>query len=186
MNSKVKQIIDGNNNNQTNIGQVIANLNSTSSIIAIALPRIAELVSTDEIAELDITAFDINDKITYNNVKSFKVILDEFGRFGTEIDSIYDIFENENPGFKGSVSSYFRTKYLLMKQKIAENNPEKELIELIRENADLILSTTISNFKEDLKQSNNVTIRTEEIEAVAVAVVCHAFVMCKILEKPTK
>lgn len=180
----MKQTILGSNNNQTSIGTVIAQLSNTSSIIANALPKIAELVNSSEADQNDTTAFDIEDKITYNNVISFKDVFNEYASFGPKIDEIYDTYENDSPGFKSSISRYFKTKYQLTRNTYANAASGKQVIDVVKENADKILTDVIEGFKKDLQAANNLTLKMEDLDVCAVTVVCHAFTACKILEKP--
>src|SRR5690606_20147358 len=122
-------------------------LSNISSTIASALPQIAELVRTTEIDENDTEAFDINDKISYNNVKNFKDFLDDYAAYGPKIDDIYDSYENENPGLKKEISNYFKNKYRLIRNNYINENTNKTLIESVKENADKILSDIVNLFK---------------------------------------
>ena len=74
----MNQSIDGNNNTQINIGEVKNQLSNTSSIIATALPRIAALVNSSEVDQNDTIPFEIEQKISHNNLKAFKEILDDY------------------------------------------------------------------------------------------------------------
>lgn len=183
MASKVSQTAEGDNNKLFNIEELNASLNNISSIVAKAAPRIAEIVSSSSDSSNDTVAYEIGDKISHNNVQSFAEILDEYGRFGPPIDEIYDEYDNQDPGFKKKILAYFRSKYLVKKAglKVPEG---KTLLEAVRANADSILLQIFEEFKTDLKNSNNLTLRLEEVESCALAVTCHAFIQCKILEKP--
>lgn len=179
-----KQTAKGDGNTQISIQEFNANIGNISSILASAVPRISTLVSTGEMGANDTTAYDLEEKITYNNVQTFKEILDEYGQFGPQIDGIYDEYDNDKPGFKNSVFKYFKTKYLLKKQQLHSQSPTTDVIQVVRENADKIIRDIYEEFKADLKASNNLTLSMEEVEACALAVTCHAFIQCKILEKP--
>lgn len=179
----MSQTILGSNNNQINVGTVISQLSNTSSIIANALPKIAELVNSSDVDQNDTTAFDIEHKIAYNNVNGFKDIFNEYASFGPQIDGIYDTYENESAGFKNSISRYFKLKYQLVRNNYTTSGVKP--IDVVKENADKILTDIINDFKKDLQASNNLSLKTEEFDVCAVVVICHAFTMCKILEKPT-
>jgi len=180
----MNQSIDGNNNTQINIGEVKNQLSNTSSIIATALPRIAALVNSSEVDQNDTIPFEIEQKISHNNLKAFKEILDDYVLFGPKVDEIYNEFENNSPGFKNSISRYFKNKYHLVRNNLVANANGSSVIDVVKANSDRILSDIIKELKIDLQSSNNLSLKVEEIETCAVTVVCHAFTMCKILEKP--
>lgn len=181
----MSQSIEGNNNTQINIGEVKNQLSNTSSIIATALPRIADLVNTSEVDQNDTIPFEIEQKISHNNVTAFKEILDEYVLFGPKVDEIYNEFENDNPGFKNSISRYFKNKYQLVRNNLVTNAGGLSVLDVVKNNSDRILSDIIKELKADLQSANNLSLKIEEIDTCAVTVVCHAFTMCKILEKPS-
>lgn len=178
------QTAKGNNNTQVNIQEFNANLNNITSIIASVVPKIASLTASSEANASDITAYEFDAKISYNNVNTFKEILDEYGQYGPQIDSVYEEYDNERPGFKDSVFRYFKTKYLLKKQQLHTENPTQEILSIVRANSDQIMRSIFEEFKTELKSSNNLTLSIEEVDTCALAVTCHAFFQCKILEKP--
>lgn len=180
MNQKAK----GNNNTQVAIENFNSNVNNISSIIANVLPNVSSIVSSDETLENDTTAYQIDDKITHNNLRTFNEIIDEYGEYGQKIDDLYNEFDNSQPGFRKNVFKYFRTKYLLKKERLCSEAPDEETIEVIRKNSDKVIRDIFEEFKSEILKSNNLTINLEEVETCALAVTCHAFINCKILEKP--
>ncbi len=180
--TKIEQKIDGNNNTTLAVGNI--NFNNISSTLAGVMPKISEIVRSEVEKPNDTKAYDIGEKITHNNIKAFKQIMDEYASFGTKIDELYNEYDNSNPGFKKSVLNYFRTKYLLRKTKLQMDNPNAELMDVIRANADTVIQDIYSEFKSALEKTNNLNIPMEDIETCSLAVTCHAFIECKILEKP--
>lgn len=181
-----KQQIKGNNNNQISIDEFNFNVGNISSILATAIPKIATLVSEIEDTAQDTIAFDLEEKIEYNNVRTFRPLLDEYGQFGPQIDGIYDEYDNHRPGFKRTVLRYFKNKYLLTLLQYHSKAPNVGKLEVVRENADNILADVYGEFKSELVNANNLSLQMEEVDTCALAVTCHAFFQCKILEKPKK
>lgn len=181
-----KQEIKGNNNTQVAIDEFNVNVGNISSILATAINDIAEMVSETEDATQDTVPFDLEEKIEYNNVRSFRPLLDEYGQFGPQIDDIYDEYDNGRPGFKRTVLRYFKTKYLLTLQHYHSQNPNASTIDVVRTHADKILNDVFAEFRDELAGAKNLSLQMEEIDTCALAVTCHAFFQCKILEKPKK
>lgn len=181
-----KQTIKGNNNFATIVEMFNANVSNLSSILAGVIKDIASLVNCEEVNANDTVAYDIEDKITHNNVRSFKPIIDEYGQYGTKIDNLYDEYDGNQPGFKKSVFRYFKNKYILKLEMLSSNDPEQDKMDIVRSHSDTILRDIYTEFKDDLKASKNLTISIEEIDTCALAVICHAFIQCKLLEKPPR
>ena len=187
MSNKISQKINGDNNVQIAIENFSANVTQISSILAEALPKVSDLLSKQgDDSQNDTLPYEIEDKIEHNHVQTFRSIIDEYGEYGIQIDTIYDEYDDNVPGFKKKVFRYFSTKYALKKEQLLSKNNGEDQLEVIRSNSDSILRETFNEFRDDLKNSDNLNISIEEIDACALAVVCHAFISCKILEKPKK
>ena len=181
----IKQKATGNYNVQQVIHNFFLNINNVSSIIADALPEIAKIVENEVDITNDTIPYHIEDKITYNNLKIFTEIIKEYGTYGEKIDELYDEYDNSSPGFKKKILKYFKTKYILEKQNILMKNKNYEPLEIVKQNSDRIMQNIFEIFINELKKSNNLKIDMEQIDACALAVICHAFISCRILEKPS-
>ena len=158
-----------------------------SSLIAKLLPRIANIVSDKKAAVSDTTPYDIGDKIEYNNVILLKEIIDKYGVYWLKIEELYNEHNNAMPGFRKKVMTYFSNKYMLVRARVCSLQPNGPPLVVVKKSADKIIETIVEEFKSDLMNSkdlNIINISMEEVETCALAVVCHAFIECKILEKP--
>ena len=177
------QTIEGNNNSQQ-INNFYSHISNISSTLVKIMPQIAEIVKLETDDESDVKPYKIDDKISYNSLNTFKDIIEEYGQFGVKIDSLYDEYDNNNPGFKRSAFNYFKAKYQLKKQELHAKQPKKKSIEVVRANSDKIIRDIFDDFVKEIKKSNNLNVSLEDIETCALAITCHAFIQCKILEKP--
>lgn len=185
MSDKINQKIKGNHNQQFNADNMTFSSSNISTSLSVLLPRMAIiLLNEDQVDDNDTSPYRPEDKIIYNNVLAFKPIIDEYGTYSTQIDILYEQFEDEQPLFKKKIFKYFRTKYILKKQMLMINNKPLTEIEIIRNNSDEILRSVFEEFKTDLLKANNLTIMVEDLDYCALALTCHAFFNCKILEKP--
>ncbi|MBK8202863.1 MAG: hypothetical protein IPK68_11255 [Bdellovibrionales bacterium] len=73
-----------------------------------------------------------------------------------------------------------------MLKKQAQTTKGTTDLEIIRSNADELISKVAEEIKNDLSSSNSTVINREDLEFSSIAMTCHAFINCKILEKPTK
>jgi uncharacterized phage infection (PIP) family protein YhgE len=171
MNKKTDQTAIGNN-----ITQVINNLDKLNSTISILLPEISNLINAEESPlNNDFQSFDIEKKLVYNKLDSFGRVIDEYLHFCTAIDSLYKVFDDKEPGFKKKILRYFTSKYLIQKLKHIND---------IKSNSDLLIADIIQIVSNDVKKSKNIKLNLEEIDPGVMALIVHAFINCKILEKP--
>ena len=181
----IHQEAKGSGNTQVAIENFNQNADKLSSLLAQVLPSIAAIVFGEEVAVNDTVPYEIDDKIEYNNVKSYKEIIAAYGMYGVKIDELYNEYNNARPGFRKRVLSYFSTKYRLAKETVCSLAPDTDPLIAVRASADKIIRTVFEKFKFDLMNSKDLNISMEEVETCALAVVCHAFIECKILEKPS-
>lgn len=181
----IRQEAQGSGNIQVAIENFNQNVGKLPSLIGKVLPRIAEIVSNGNATSSDTNPYEIDSKIEYNNVTSFKEIIDNYGGYGVKIDELYDERNNFEPGFRKKVLSYFGNKYMLKKERLVHTaGSGSSPIDTIKKSADDIIRDIFDEFKSDLVKSKNLDISMEEVETCALVVVCHAFIECKILEKP--
>lgn len=180
----INQSANGDNNLQVVIKEFHANVANISSILAAAMPKVAALVQNQPAAESDTVPYEIEEKISYNKINSYKEVLNEYAQYGTQIDAIYDEYDNSSPGFKSTALRYFATKYLLIKEELLSLNSGAPVLDVVTANADKIMRDVFEKFRNDLKSAKNLAINLEEIDTCALALTCHAFIQCKILEKP--
>lgn len=183
MTTNNSQSIKGDNNSQI-INNFANNIDNISSILANLMQPIAEMVDSFDETTNDTSVYKIEDKISYNKLRTFKEIVEQYGQYGLKIDGLYEEYDNNKPGTKKAIFKYFQTKYFLKKEEYHSKEPDKEAILVVQENSDKIIREIYEAFLIDIKKTKNLNIIMEHIETCALAVTCHAFIQCKILEKP--
>jgi len=178
----INQSIEGNNNIQAVFQEKVGNL---ASVLAGIMPQIANLVDSAKDDVNDVTPYEIEQKIQYNKIYAYKEIIDAYGQYGTRIDEIYNEYNNGKPGSKKKIFNYFRAKYRLKKAELLSENATGDPTEVVKNNSDKIIAAISKAFLDDLKVAKNLEIDIEDLETCVLAITCHAFIECKILEKPT-
>jgi hypothetical protein len=130
---------------------------------------------------------EIEEKITFNNVIKYKLLIENnFSENGYYLDSAYESLDYDTPGRKKLFLSYINSLYLSVLGEYLKASTSSEKLEVIRGNSDNIITVVINKLL--TKISNNSTgiehISSESIEYNVIAIVCHAFVDCKVLENP--
>lgn len=130
---------------------------------------------------------EIEEKISYNNVVVYKPLIEtNFSENGYYLDSAYEALDYDTPGRKKIFLGYINSLYLAILGEHLKKNATLDKIEIIRNNSDNILVEVINTML--LKIANNPQtiehISSESIEYNVIAIVCHAFVDCKVLENP--
>ena len=127
-------------------------------------------------------AFNIGEKIEYNNIKQNKSLIEEHKAYHAKISSIYSELEDQGSFKKDKLLRIIRTIYLKNKGKYVLNHPNP--IELVRAHADDIIDgvendilNAISRDKSDFQ---------DEIAFGVTMIIVDAFMRCKILEEPKK
>jgi len=133
--------------------------------------------------------YDIEEKIEYNNLKKYKVLVEDYGVYGYIVDSVYSALDMEKPNSKKKFMQFIKLQYkkilgeLLLISHQKKNQSER--IDIIREHSDLIMDKVQENLKRTFLESNdNDKIFIEELDYCLTLIACHAFIDCKILERP--
>ena len=185
MSDNIKQNIVGDHNKQTIIKNYHNHVGNISTLLGEILPEISKIVHNRKEKENDIIPYNIEEKVQYNNISSpLKEIIEDFGQYEQKINTIYDEHENHNPGFKTKILQYFKIKYIFKKDELLINYKDKNSMQVIQSNSNKITHEIFYEFLENLKNANNISISMEELQSCALTIVCHAFINCKILEKP--
>ncbi len=130
---------------------------------------------------------EIEEKISFNNVISYKALIEtNFSENGFYLDSAYEALDSDTPGRKKLFLGFINQLYLSILGEHIKKNSQLDKLTVIRANADTILVEVINSLL--IRISNNVKsiehISSENIENIVIAIVCHAFVDCKVLENP--
>ncbi len=138
----------------------------------------------EAIGELD--EIIISEKISYNNLDSFKEYIDDFKIFQGKIDTIYTVAESNGSNKKSLILRSIREKYLKIK---AELLPKHQLegdsdIDSLRRCAGEIFLKVQEKIRNQVIMSDNLIAPQETLDLALGIIVVDAFIRCKIMEAP--
>lgn len=158
------------------------------SKVAIIIPILSKAVEKFEDKNLHkkvIQPYDISQKINYNDLKEYKGIVEKYGQYRQVLDTTYEEVDNQNPGTKGKILRFINLCYDQIKAKHIKNiGARSDVMEVIRKNADLIMTEVKDCVKESTIIDSDFKVSIEEFQVCLVIIICHAFIACKILEEP--
>jgi len=172
---------------ETYLNKVISFQNNPSDVNFIVLSLYNSLIdNSTSIDKLNIPPA-IDEKIKFNNVIIYKSLIEEnFSENGYYLDSAYDALDYEIPGRKKLLLKYIHSLYLSVLGEYLKRDNSKDRMDIIKSNADNIITKIINllllRIEKNTKTLEHISI--ESIEYNVIAIVCHAFVDCKILENP--
>ncbi len=118
----------------------------------------------------EVNSFEIERKITYNNLSSAKSLIKEYQIYYGKVDKKYSELDSLGHNKSNSVLSNIKRKYRQLKNK----QKDDELFESI-----------IQQIQEEIIQSPNFTkIPIDELELCVDILIVDAFIRCKIFENP--
>jgi C-terminal domain 10 of the ABC-three component (ABC-3C) systems len=156
-------------------------LNKNPSLLNILISAISEIdLFVEETTSQAMKAFDIDEKIEYNDIKRNKALIDNYKVFYKKINSLYQTLEEQGSFKKENLLRNIKNIYVKTKGKYIENSSDP--IRIIRENADNI----IEDVQEELliKAEKHTTSFSEDISVGVSLIMVDSFMRCKILEEP--
>jgi hypothetical protein len=120
----------------------------------------------------EINSFEIDRKISHNNLNSAKTIIDDYIVHYGRVDKIYSEFDTQGSNKSNSVLSTIRQEYVKAKIKLTDDQLFFEVISKVQEKV--------------LNSSNYSSIPFDELELCVNILVVDAFIRCKIFENPDK
>lgn len=175
------------NNTTINIAAP-GNLRALSSSLAKLIPRIASIVSSAQTQPLSDPP-GIFEKIEYNRVIGHRIWIENFGQYGKPIEALYDEVEMSNPGMKNKILGDIKAKYIQAKTSLvqaARLSGQDQILELLRTNSDALIAAVYDMLRQQIRASRTADLTAEDIDQGTIAVVCHAFIQCRILENPPR
>lgn len=124
-------------------------------------------------------SFDIDQKISFNNLSTSRGLIEEFSAFSTLLDSLYNAADQQSPGMKTRVLTNMKIQYRKKTMVVPELSKTDILSSLISDLKSKLATTTI-----ELPKEVSASIYDEDLETCAVIIVCHAFMNCKIMDRP--
>lgn len=178
----------------------------TSSIDIVRSPSIfmnlVEIIASmdnyqDRSLQDDFSTYDIEGKIDFNDIIKYRSRIEDFYLYNNMIEKSYQALNEKMPAARekslNRINQYYRDcvgdlqiknkEYL----KKIECKIEKSMaiLQIIKDNSDDIIRCVIEHVKKTCNNALNATaVSIEEIEMHAAYIVFHAFVECKVLEKP--
>ncbi len=123
---------------------------------------------TEPIAEIN--SFEINRKISHNNLNAAKVIIDDYSVHYGRVDKIYTEYDSLGSNKSSSVLSTIRQEYAKSKSGLTDDQLFFEVIAKVEEKV--------------LNSSNYTAIPFDELELCINILVVDTFIRCKIFENP--
>lgn len=145
----------------------------------------------------DYSTYDIDGKIDFNEVIKYRSRIEDFYLYNNMIEKSYQALNEKMPAARekslNRINQYYHDcigdlqienkEYLKKIECKIEKN--KAFLQIIKDNSDEIIHCVIENVKKTCINALNATaVSIEEIEMHAAYIVFHAFVECKVLEKP--
>ena len=118
----------------------------------------------------EINSFEIDRKITHNNLTTSKDIIDDYRIHYGRVDKIYSEFDTFGSNKSSSVLSTIKQEYLKAKSNLTDDGLFFEVIEKVQEKV--------------MGSANYSPIPFDELELCINILVVDAFIRCKILENP--
>lgn len=123
---------------------------------------------TEPVAEIN--SFEIDRKISHNNLNAAKSIIDDYTVHYGRVDKIYTEFDSQGSNKSSSVLSTIRQEYAKAKSSLTDDQLFFEVISKVEEKV--------------LNSSNYTAIPFDELELCINILVVDAFIRCKIFENP--
>jgi hypothetical protein len=118
----------------------------------------------------EVNSFEIDRKITHNNLNSAKIIIDDYSLHYSRVDKIYTEFDSQGSNKSSSVLSTIRQEYAKLKRNLTDDELFFNIVSKVQEKV--------------LNSSNYTSIPFDELELCINILVVDAFIRCKIFENP--
>lgn len=148
-----------------------------NTLVNILGSKMNEILDLPEALEAPNTAV----KISYNNLKRYKLIIREYAPYQIKLNKIYEEIEKEGSNKKYIILNMIKMIYIRIR---GEYN---DLCE-IKENSDAIMDKVIDHIWEKIEDAPNKIEQfdQETIEFSLMIIIVDAFMRCNILEEPQK
>ena len=171
------------------LGSILKFQNNPSDVNAVVLSLYNAIVDNTNDLEGRALPPEIEEKISFNNVIIYRPLIESnYSENGFYLDSAYESLDYDTPGRKKTFLRYINSVYLSIIGEYLKNNPSLDRLEIIKSNSDNIIIKVINALLLRIANNNsNIEhISSESIEYTIIAIVCHAFVDCKVLENPNR
>lgn len=185
----------GSRNTQVVFNDAVVDIVRSPSIFMDLVAILAIQPSQSDLSD-DFVEYNIESKIEHNFVIKHREKIESYYAYVSMIDNAYQTLCEMSPSARETALSNINSCYkncvgdLLLENKISlinKNREERERfrLELIQQHADLIIDCVIHHVQRTCSKSLTATqCSIEEIQNHSELIVFHAFVECKVLEKP--
>jgi len=159
--------------------QLSDKIKKNPSMLRNTINAISKIDIDDPVNNQAVSAFNISDKISFNAVKRYAPLIQEYKVYHHKINSLYDELEEQGSLKKSKILQTVRSYYLKVKGAYVDG--EKDSVELIRENSDDIIEDVCKALTDKLESSG---LFEDDVIFGVDLVMVDAFMRCKILEEP--
>jgi hypothetical protein len=182
-----RQLIDGDSNQQA--GRDILNVYSGGAILTRLPSLLADIVpllsrSADPVDDQPLS-YEVTAKIEHNSLRAYRDWIEGYSSYGHIVDNAYEELDAAQPGARHKILRQFKARYDVVKAEVIEASSEPDPLSAIRASADKILRRIYDQVEAEIRQSGSKVVNSQDVEPCAIMLVCHAFISCKILERPT-
>jgi len=143
------------------------------------------ICTTEEYEYPEKTKYKIEKKIKFNHISKYYDIINDWGIYGSIVDSIYNTLDDEKPNSKTKFLLNINRMYKATLGEFKNELNTSDKYKVIESCSDKIMDSIYLQLRNDLLSSNLTdTIHQEDIDLCVTIIICKAFVDCKILEVP--
>ena len=173
--------------NNGTINYQLQNNTKIPSMITEIVKTLGNIYVDNENESSSFVAFEIDDKIQHNSIIKYREIIRAYAIYFYQCENAMDLYDNSNIDSKARILHCVKIWYLEFKGDLLllfKDSHQTE-IELVRDNADLLIENIYQKIKEAIVgSSNNTSMNIEDVDLGVICFVCYCFMKCKILEKP--
>jgi hypothetical protein len=161
--------------------------NNPSDVNHVVLTLFNTINEDDNASEKRNLPPEIEEKINFNNVVVYRPLIENnYSENGFYLDTAYEALDSDTPGRRKTFLRYLNFLYLTVLGEHLKKQAPLGKLEIIRANADNIIVEVINSLLLRIASNRRAIehISSESIEYNVIAIVCHAFVDCKVLENP--
>lgn len=144
------------------------------------LAAVINIISREPLGEgvqvdFNTEAFDIEKKISYNELVSFKMLINDHKIHHARLQKVYDMYDLQGANKSASILNRMRTAYCKARLTLPKGSSDEVFQEVLAQTSELVVHS-----------SNYETIPCDELELCVQILVVDAFIRCKIFEPPPK
>lgn len=172
------------------INQVAPNFQRRPALISQVVKRLSSLTLIDETPSNQLeNTYNIEAKLEFNHVFKYRPLIEEYGDYGHNVIKILSTIDQEKIGSERKIlkliNDFYKECIGNLRRIESYSEQKREIIEVIRSNSDQIIEDVINKTITVINNSSNGQDMDEEDLIFGVKyIVGHAFIECKVLERP--